>query len=304
MLQGQQSSDSRSLRRFIAMLNAHRLHLGAALVNSALAGLFVLLLGQGLRRFIDRGLHGAPGDLDRAALGLLLLTLAYGATTIGRSYFANLIGNRVGTDVRRAAFRRLIYEPVPDLERAGAGRAWAQVLLDAAAVQQMVSALLTMVRSLLIVAGGLVAMFLTSLRLSLTVLVLAPVVTALVLRFGRSIQTLSDKAQVVSAQADALALECLDGAKTIKAFVAEELACERYKGFAEAAFRFADRRDRRQALLNAVGNWLMFSAAVFLSWVAGHAPQPGQMSAKTRYRQADVPCAIAPERGRHDRLVL
>jgi ATP-binding cassette subfamily B protein len=45
----------------------------------------------------------------------------------------------------------------------------------------------------------------------------------------------------------------------------------RYAGFSEEAFSFADRRDRRQALLNAVGNWMMFGAAVFLGWVAGHA---------------------------------
>jgi tRNA-specific 2-thiouridylase len=30
------------------------------------------------------------------------------------------------------------------------------------------------------------------------------------------------------------------------------------------------------------------------SWVAGHAPEAGALSAKTRYRQADVPCVIAP----------
>jgi tRNA-specific 2-thiouridylase len=30
------------------------------------------------------------------------------------------------------------------------------------------------------------------------------------------------------------------------------------------------------------------------SWVAGHAPAPGALSAKTRYRQADVACQITP----------
>jgi tRNA-specific 2-thiouridylase len=30
-----------------------------------------------------------------------------------------------------------------------------------------------------------------------------------------------------------------------------------------------------------------------LSWVAGHAPAPGALAAKTRYRQADAPCTLA-----------
>ncbi len=266
-----QSDENHRLRRLAGLLAAHRFRLGAALANSAIAGLLVLLLGQGLRGFVDHGLHGTSADLDRTALWLALLTLAYGATAIGRSYFANFIGNRIVTNIRQGAFRRLVHEAVPALELSGAGRQWAQVVLDAASVQTMISSLLSMLRSALIIAGGLAAMFLTSFRLSLTVLVVAPVVLALVLGLGRTVRRLSDKAQVVSARTEALALECLDGVKTIKAFVGEELAFQRYARFSEEAFRFADRRDRRQALVGAVGVWLMFGAAVFLSWVAGRA---------------------------------
>jgi tRNA-specific 2-thiouridylase len=34
-----------------------------------------------------------------------------------------------------------------------------------------------------------------------------------------------------------------------------------------------------------------------LSWVAGHAPVPGALAAKTRYRQADAPCTLALHEG-------
>jgi tRNA-specific 2-thiouridylase len=34
-----------------------------------------------------------------------------------------------------------------------------------------------------------------------------------------------------------------------------------------------------------------------LSWVAGHAPAPGALAAKTRYRQADAPCTLALQEG-------
>jgi tRNA-specific 2-thiouridylase len=43
--------------------------------------------------------------------------------------------------------------------------------------------------------------------------------------------------------------------------------------------------------------WLLSSSlgAAQASWVAGSAPDAGTLSAKTRYRQADVACAIAPD---------
>jgi tRNA-specific 2-thiouridylase len=42
--------------------------------------------------------------------------------------------------------------------------------------------------------------------------------------------------------------------------------------------------------------WLLSSALTFdqASWTAGAAPAPRELSAKTRYRQADVACAVAP----------
>ena len=41
--------------------------------------------------------------------------------------------------------------------------------------------------------------------------------------------------------------------------------------------------------------WLLSNelAAQNASWVAGHAPSPGALTAKTRYRQADAPCTLA-----------
>jgi tRNA-uridine 2-sulfurtransferase len=40
--------------------------------------------------------------------------------------------------------------------------------------------------------------------------------------------------------------------------------------------------------------WLLSAAlhADDTSWVAGHAPAPGALAAKTRYRQHDAPCAF------------
>ena len=42
--------------------------------------------------------------------------------------------------------------------------------------------------------------------------------------------------------------------------------------------------------------WLLSSALTFdqASWIAGGGPPPRELSAKTRYRQADVACAVAP----------
>src|SRR5690606_37188043 len=42
--------------------------------------------------------------------------------------------------------------------------------------------------------------------------------------------------------------------------------------------------------------WLLLRelSAQDASWIAGEPPAPGRYAAKTRYRQADAPCSLAP----------
>jgi len=64
---------------------------------------------------------------------------------------------------------------------------------------------------------------------------------------------------------------------------------------------FVARKDMKTNTLWAVQGhdhpWLLSHTlhAQDASWVAGHAPAPGALSAKTRYRQADAPCRFAAE---------
>jgi len=70
------------------------------------------------------------------------------------------------------------------------------------------------------------------------------------------------------------------------------------RGGAEHAPWYVARKDLARNVLRAVQGhdhpWLLSGAldAADASWVAGHAPQPGRYAAKTRYRQADAPCAF------------
>jgi tRNA-specific 2-thiouridylase len=71
------------------------------------------------------------------------------------------------------------------------------------------------------------------------------------------------------------------------------------RGGGEHAPWYVARKDlARNTLVVVQGHehpWLQYAALVAedLSWVAGEPPAPGALGAKTRYRQADAPCALA-----------
>ena len=75
------------------------------------------------------------------------------------------------------------------------------------------------------------------------------------------------------------------------------------KGGSEHEPWFVARKDMARNTLSVVQGhdhpWLLSSGLVAddLSWVAGQAPKAGPVAAKTRYRQSDAPCTIAPTAG-------
>ena len=75
---------------------------GIALILSSIA---FLLLGQGIKLFIDEGLY----TLDsKAMLTILLVLLIMVVSTFVRFYFVSWIGERVSNDVRLAVFKHLL----------------------------------------------------------------------------------------------------------------------------------------------------------------------------------------------------
>ncbi|HEY0820187.1 MAG TPA: tRNA 2-thiouridine(34) synthase MnmA [Rhizobacter sp.] len=72
------------------------------------------------------------------------------------------------------------------------------------------------------------------------------------------------------------------------------------KGGSEHEPWFVARKDMARNTLSVVQGhdhpWLLSGSLVAddMSWVAGHAPAPGAVAAKTRYRQSDAPCTIEP----------
>ncbi|MBL0728804.1 tRNA 2-thiouridine(34) synthase MnmA [Piscinibacter sp. HJYY11] len=75
------------------------------------------------------------------------------------------------------------------------------------------------------------------------------------------------------------------------------------KGGSEHEPWFVARKDMARNTLSVVQGhdhpWLLSDGLVAddISWVAGQAPSAGPVAAKTRYRQSDAPCAIAPTAG-------
>jgi ATP-binding cassette subfamily B protein len=84
------SRDIRQLARILGFLAPYRRQMAIAMVGLVVAAACVLVLGQGLRRVIDRGFSGADAALlDSALFALLAVIVVMAIATYTRFYYVS-----------------------------------------------------------------------------------------------------------------------------------------------------------------------------------------------------------------------
>ncbi len=241
----------------------------------------VLAIGQGLKFVIDRGfVAGSAGELDRALalLGVVIAVMA--VATFTRFYYVSWLGERVTADLRRAVFDHLLTLPPGFFEVTRTGEVISRLTNDTTMLETVIGSSVSMaVRNLLLLAGGLVMLALTSLKLTLLVLAGVPLVVAPIVLFGRRVRRLARASQDRIGDVGAYVDEALHEIRTVQAYGHEPVDRKHFAERVEEAFATAKRRVRQRALLVAVVIMLTFGAVGVILWIGGHDVLAGRLSA-------------------------
>jgi len=241
----------------------------------------VLAIGQGLKFVIDRGfVAGSAAELDRALalLGVVIAVMA--VATFTRFYYVSWLGERVTADLRRAVFDHLLTLPPGFFEVTRTGEVISRLTNDTTMLETVIGSSVSMaVRNLLLLAGGLVMLALTSLKLTLLVLAGVPLVVAPIVLFGRRVRRLARASQDRIGDVGAYVDEALHEIRTVQAYGHEAVDRKHFAERVEEAFATAKRRVRQRALLVAVVIMLTFGAVGVILWIGGHDVLAGRLSA-------------------------
>jgi ATP-binding cassette subfamily B protein len=241
----------------------------------------VLAIGQGLKFVIDRGfVAGSAGELDRALalLGVVIAVMA--VATFTRFYYVSWLGERVTADLRRAVFDHLLSLPPGFFEVTRTGEVISRLTNDTTMLETVIGSSVSMaVRNVLLLAGGLVMLALTSPKLTLLVLAGVPLVVAPIVLFGRRVRRLARASQDRIGDVGAYVDEALHEIRTVQAYGHEPVDRRHFADRVEDAFATAKRRVRQRALLVAVVIMLTFGAVGVILWVGGHDVLAGRLSA-------------------------
>jgi len=275
------NNDIRQLARILGFLAPYRRQVAIAMVALVVAAGCVLVLGQGLRRVIDRGFSsGDAALLDAALIALLGVIVVMAIATYTRFYFVSWIGERVSADIRRAVFGHLLDLSPGFFEVTRTGEVISRLTNDTSLLEVVIGSSASFaLRNTLIMAGSLVMLLVTSPKLTALVVLGVPLVIAPILLYGRRVRNLSRASQARVADVSVYIDEALHEIRTVQSYGHENEDRARFGERVEQAFATAAERIRQRALLIALVMLLAFGAVGVILWIGGHDVLAGRISA-------------------------
>lgn len=275
------SRDLRHLKLLVGFTRPYRLAMAGATVALVVSSGAVLAVGQAIRRVIDNGFGGMdPAFLDLYFAALFGIVAVVAAATFARYYLVSWIGERVVADIRKAVYDHVLTLTPTFFETTRTGEVLSRLTTDTEMIQSLVGSSVSLaLRNLLLLAGGLVLMFVTSIKLTLFVMLGVPLVVLPLVLFGRKVRSLSRAGQDRIADVSAHAQESLNAIQTVQANTHEPHDRHRFAGTVEAAFTANRRRISARAWLTGLVMLLVFGAVNTVMWIGGHAVFAGTMSA-------------------------
>ena len=273
------------MRRLFGFVRPYRRYLAFAMVGV----LFASALGLVFPAIIGDLVDSAVGDLsdtaelDQIALLLLVVFAVQSVFNFIRSYFVSIAGEGVVADLRKAVYAQVMTLPVRFFDARKTGEITSRLTSDVAVVQASVSQAVTQTLAQgVTLIGGVILMFVMSVRLSLTVLAILPITIVAASIFGRRLRRLSSDFQDQIADANAFAEESISANRVIKWFTAEEREVQRYGSAVDSSYAIARRRAGWRAIFISVVTFVGFGTLALVIWSGGREVlkgtlQPGEL---------------------------
>ncbi|MEL7346187.1 MAG: ABC transporter transmembrane domain-containing protein [Pseudomonadota bacterium] len=269
-------SPLKGLLPFLRPYRARIILVSLALVSAAA---FTLAVPVAFGRVIDVIDAKEFALIDEYFLSLIAVAAALAAATALRFYLVSWLGERVVADVRRAVFSHVVTMSPGFYEKVMTTEVVTRLTADTTVIQSVVGSTVSIaLRNTLLLIGGIIALLVTSPKLTLMTLLIVPTVVFPILFLGRKVRKLSRLSQDKLADAASHANEMLQAAQTVQANTYEGVAKDVFAGRVESAFQAARDRLVARSWLTVLVIFFVFAGVVGVIWIGARDVISGTMT--------------------------
>lgn len=207
-----------------------------------------------------------PGEIAWIMIGLLVLQMFF---SFMRVYLFTTVGENAVADMRKDIYRRLIIMPMDFFAQRRVGELSSRISTDVSQIQDAVSVMLAeLLRGILTLVIGIGLIFYLSVKLTLVMLSVIPVVIIIALFFSKIIRRYSRMAQDQLADSGIIVHETLQGISNVKAFGNEWYENNRYTKSIADVVKLAVINGRFRGMFISFLLFSVFGAIVLVVWYA------------------------------------
>ena len=275
---GSRANEERETSKRIGALAAlwpfvrpYRVMMGFAIVALVATATVSLVLPLAVRKVVDNFNADESNLLDQyfAMAIVVVALLAFG--TGMRYALVTRLGERVVTDIRKAVFGRVINMSPAFYDNILTGEVLSRITTDTTLILSVIGASVSIaLRNMLIFAGGLTMLLLTSVKLTGLLLLIVPIVALPVLTLGRRLRVLSRENQDFIAASSGNASEVLGALQTVQAFTHETASRQTFDRVTEKSFELAAQRINTRVLMTMIVIYMIFSGVIGVLWIGVH----------------------------------
>jgi subfamily B ATP-binding cassette protein MsbA len=268
------------IRRLLSYLSPYRAAMGIAIISL----LFGAALGLVFPWIMQNLINSVFAQADQAELNRITLLLI--GTFLIRSifyyfqiYWLSFVGERVVVDLRRQVYTHLNQLSLRFFAERRIGEIISRLSSDVTIVRTaLTNNVATVLSQSVTFVGSLVLMLVLNWRLTLFILVLAPLVVASAVIFGGRLRKLSTEVQDQLADSTAMVEEALSNTRVVKAFGREPYEIQRYNDQIERTFGATMHLAVVRSAFGPLITFLAFSSLTGILWFGGREVIAGRLS--------------------------
>ena len=269
-----------NLRRSLRLFNyigPHKWKLAIGMVFLGLTGVTALLFPKLMGDLIKTADFSVE-DINTMGMWLLVLFTAQAVFSFFRVVlFVNVTENMLSA-IRQDAYNTLIKMPMSFFSGRRVSELNSRIAADIGQIQDtFTTGIAEFLRQMIIVIGGIIALFLTSVKLSLLMLITIPVFAIVAVIFGKYIKKLSKQAQDKVADANSIVGETLQAIADVKAFTNEFFEIRKYKSAVIDIKSIAIKGGLARGAFSSFIIFCIFGAIVLLVWYAVKLQHAGEL---------------------------
>lgn len=244
-------------------------------LTSATALIFPMLMGK----LVDAANEELIQNIDKIGITLLALFTAQAIFSYFRvALFVDVTENTLAA-LRNTTYLRLISLPMTFFVNRRVGELNSRLASDISLLQDtLTTTIAEFLRQFILIIGGIAFLSLTSVKLTLIMLSVVPLLAIIAVIFGRYIRKVSRSVQDKIADSNTIVEETLQGISNVKAFTNELFEIARYKKSTADIVQQALKGGKARGAFASFIILAIFGAIVFVIWYGVRMVNAGEIS--------------------------